>query len=239
MSLAYPVSGDASHGVLQLDLDGQRCGRGACQDSGVDDSDREAAFLAALGNEYFVLQSAASTTVSESSTRASLYVLSLSSTLVALGFVSQSEDAFGPFLAIVLPTLFVLGVFTSVRLVDTGVQNVSYLESMARIRRYWAALTPEASQFFGADPEDEVRAALASLAVSYGPSAELFTIASMVATVNSAVAGTGIALLVNDLQSDDAALTVPVVAGLAAGVVVLAAFLVYQHRRYQRLVPDE
>jgi hypothetical protein len=205
----------------------------------VDESDREAAFLAALGNEYFVLQSAASTTVSESSTRASLYVLSLSSTLVALGFVSQSEDAFGPFLAVVIPTLFVLGVFTTVRLVDTGVQNVSYLRSMAQIRRYWAGLAPDASQFFGTAAQDDVHSALASMAVSYGPSAELFTIASMVATVNSVVAGTGIALLGNDLQSDDAALVVPVVAGIAAGVVVLAAFLVYQHHRYQVLTPDE
>ncbi len=205
----------------------------------MDDSEREGAFLAALGNEYFVLQSAASTTVSESSTRASLYVLSLSSTLVALGFVSQSEDAFGPFLAVVIPTLFVLGIFTTVRLVDTGVQNVSYLRSMARIRRYWAGLTLDAPQFFGTGGQDDVHAALASMAVSYGPAAELFTIASMVATVNSVVAGTGIALLVNDMQSDDAALTVPVGAGVAAGVVALGAFLVYQHSRYQPLAKEE
>ena len=115
----------------------------------MEDADREAAFLAALNNEYFVLQSAASTTVSESGTRASLYVFSLSSTLIALGFVSQSETAFMPFLSVVLPTLFVLGVLTTVRLVDTGIQNVAHLRGMARIRRYWAELTPQASEFFG------------------------------------------------------------------------------------------
>jgi hypothetical protein len=203
------------------------------------DSDRESAFLAALGNEYFVLQSAASTTVSESSTRASLYVFSLSSTLVAVGFVSQRERAFGPFLAVVLPTLFVLGVFTTVRLVDTGVQNVSYLRAMARIRRYWAELAPDAQTFFGTG-DDDTHAALASLAVSYGPIAELFTIASMIATVNSVVGGTGVALLVVHVRGDaDPGLALPVAMGVAAGLIVLAAFLAYQHRRYQPLAGTE
>ena len=205
----------------------------------MDDADRESAFLAALGNEYFVLQSAASTTVSESSTRASLYVFSLSSTLVAVGFVSQTERAFGPFLAVVLPTLFVLGIFTTVRLVDTGVQNVSYLRAMARIRRYWADLAPDAPAFFGTG-HDDIHAALASLAVSYGPIAELFTIASMIATVNSVVGGTGVALLVSHLRSDsDPGLALPVGLGMVTGLVVLATFLVYQHHRYQPLARTE
>ncbi|MGH8985925.1 MAG: hypothetical protein ACRDY6_18905 [Acidimicrobiia bacterium] len=201
----------------------------------MDDSDRESAFLGALGNEYFVLQSAASTTVSESSTRASLYVFSLSSTLVAVGFVSQTERAFGPFLAVVLPTLFLLGVFSTVRLVDTGVQNVSYLRAMARIRRYWAELTPDAPAFFGTS-DDDTHAALASLAVSYGPAAELFTIASMIGAVNSVVGGTGVALLAAHLRGDAGpGLALPVAAGIGAGLVVFAVFLVYQHRRYQPL----
>lgn len=133
----------------------------------MEDADRESAFLAALNNEYFVLQSAASTTVSESGTRASLYVFSLSSTLIALGFVSQSETAFAPFLSVVLPTLFVLGAFTTVRLVDTGIQNVAHLRAMARIRRYWAELTPQASEFFGTAAVDDAHAALQSLAVRW------------------------------------------------------------------------
>lgn len=44
------------------------------------------AFLTALTTEHFVLQTAAGATVSEAATRASLYLLSLSSSLVAMGF---------------------------------------------------------------------------------------------------------------------------------------------------------
>lgn len=54
--------------------------------------------------------------------RASLYILSLSSSLVALGFASRSPEVFVPFIAIVLPALFLLGVFTAVRLVDSRLE---------------------------------------------------------------------------------------------------------------------
>jgi hypothetical protein len=42
-----------------------------------------------------------------------------------MGFASQSRDAFVPFVATVLPALFVLGMFTVVRLVETGVENAA------------------------------------------------------------------------------------------------------------------
>jgi hypothetical protein len=57
---------------------------------------RESAFMSALVTEHFVLQSAASTTISEASARASLYLFSLSSALVAMGFAAQSPDVFRP-----------------------------------------------------------------------------------------------------------------------------------------------
>jgi hypothetical protein len=99
-------------------------------------NEQQAAFMSALVTEHFVLQTATSTTVSESAARASLYVFSLSSSLVAMGFALQSRDAFGPFVATVLPALFVLGVFTVVRLVETGVENAHFLVGVAHIRSY-------------------------------------------------------------------------------------------------------
>jgi hypothetical protein len=83
-------------------------------------------FVSALVTEHFVLQSAASNTVSEAGARASLYMIALSSSLVALGFASQSPRALVPFAATVLPAVFLLGLFTVVRLVDTGVENLQF-----------------------------------------------------------------------------------------------------------------
>ena len=44
-----------------------------------------------------------------------------------------------------------LGVFTSVRLVDTAVENMQSLAGIARIRGYYRSLTPEAAAFFAAE----------------------------------------------------------------------------------------
>jgi hypothetical protein len=87
-----------------------------------DDADRSALLLA-LTTEHFVVQSAASTIAAESATRATLYVMSLSSSLVAMGFAAQSETGFVPLAAGVIPTVFLLGVFTIVRLIETGTDS--------------------------------------------------------------------------------------------------------------------
>ncbi len=68
--------------------------------------ERQAAFMTALTTEHFVLQTAASSTVSEAAARASLYVLSLSSSLVAMGFASRSQEVFLAFAAAILPLCF-------------------------------------------------------------------------------------------------------------------------------------
>jgi hypothetical protein len=78
----------------------------------VDEQARDQAFFSALTTEHFVLQSVSSTTVSESSSRASLYLMALSSSLVAIGFAAQAPGAFAPFVAAVLPAVFILGLFT-------------------------------------------------------------------------------------------------------------------------------
>jgi hypothetical protein len=197
--------------------------------------ERRAAFEAALNNQYFVLQSSRGNTVAESGTRASLYVMALSSTLVAIGFVAQSHAALGPFLAVVLPTLFVLGLFTVVRLVDTGVENLSCLRAMARIRRHYAVLAPAAPQFFGGGP-DAGGSALAAVAASRGKRVGLFTIASMIAAVNAVVGGTGITLLVAHLRGGfGQGFILPLAVGVLVGLALMAAFLVYQDWRYVAL----
>lgn len=201
--------------------------------TGIDDRDRWSAFMSALVTEHFVLQSAASTTVAEAGVRASLYVFSLSSALVAIGFTAQSPDVFTPFVATVIPTMFLLGWFTVVRLADTGVENVRSLRAMARIRSYYRTLSPEAADQFGPwGVGDETQQALAALAVTPGRLAPLFTIASMVAVVNSLVGGVGMALVTNVLLSGRQGVVAVLVGAVAALSFATAAYR-YQQRRYQ------
>jgi hypothetical protein len=197
---------------------------------------RRAAFETALNNQYFVLQSSRGTTVAESGSRATLYIMALSSALVATGFVSQSPAALDPFLAVVLPTLFALGLFTLVRLVDTGVENLSCIRAMMRIRRYYADLVPEAPRYFGDHP-DAGGSALATTAIRRGKLVGLFTLASMIAVVNAVVGGTGITLLVAYVRGGfTQGFMLPIAIGVLVGLLLVAAAFIYQDRRYAALV---
>lgn len=203
--------------------------------AGDESAERCAAFEAALNNQYFVLQSSRGNTVAESGSRATLYVMALSSTLVATGFVSQSHSALGPFLAVVLPTLFVLGLFTMVRLVDTGVENLSCIRSMARIRRHYAELVPAAAEYFAERPDADWLVS-STTAIRRGKFVGLFTTASMIAVVNAVVGSTGITLLVAHLRGGfGQGFLLPIGVGVLVGLALVAAFLLYQDRRYGAL----
>src|SRR4051794_7464106 len=114
----------------------------------MDEKQPPSAFISALTTEHFVLQGALSANTSEVGTRASLYLFSLSSSLVALGFASRSPELFVPFVSIVLPALFILGLFTAVRLVDSNLEGILFLNEIARIRQYYRRLGPEAVEYF-------------------------------------------------------------------------------------------
>jgi hypothetical protein len=186
-------------------------------------------FMSALVTEHFVLQSTASSTISESGSRVSIYLSSLSSGLVAIGFASSSPRALASLAFTVLPTVFVLGWFTIVRLIDTSVANIISLRRMELIRRYYAALASSAPPYFQADD-----AAAGNHGVRYGRWSFLFTMASMVIVVNCVLGGATIALLC------DLAFKAPLPAaagiGVVAGLAMLALALRYEHRRLTPVV---
>jgi hypothetical protein len=191
---------------------------------------KDSALLTALTTEHFVLQTAANSTISESAARSSLYLLSLSSSLVAMGFISQSREMFMPFLAAVLPVVFVLGVFSVMRLVDTTLENMQYLAGIARIRSYYRTLGPEAASYFAADsgrwPEVTVPPSLV-----HGPViAFLGTSGSMVAFINNVVAGAGVTLLTNSILGGSH-IGLALSCGAVTVVILTMAFVGYQRWR--------
>ena len=200
----------------------------------MDEETRQSTLTSALTTEHFVLQTAASSTISESSARSSLYMLSLSSSLVAMGFTAQSREVFVPFVASVLPAVFLLGIFTTIRLVDTSLEYMQYLAGIARIRSYYRSLGPEAAAYFAADngrwPEAKSVPALklGSLFAYFG------TTASMIAVINNVLAGAGVALLTNGVL-DGNHRWVAFLIGMAAAVLLTVAFLAYQRWRFSTL----
>ena len=150
-----------------------------------------------------------------------------------MGFTAQSPDVFEPFVATVIPAVFVLGWFTVVRLVDTTVENLRFLRAIARIRRYYRSLAPDGAAFFAPweTTDDETAEALASIGAKPGRLTTFFTTASMVATINSLVGGAGIALFTWRVLGSEETLPA-ILIGAAAAVVFLFAAISYQQGRY-------
>jgi hypothetical protein len=160
--------------------------------------------------------------------------MALTSSLVAMGFLSQTPRLLLPFVAVVLPALFVLGLITVARLIETMLDNQHHLAAIARIRRHYRSIGPEAQTLFSAEsgrwPEAE-----AEHAVGRGTMLGLFgTTATMVAFLNNLVGGTGVGVLVGVWwpRADD---IWP--AALAGGAVFLAltiAFVAFQRWRFEQ-----
>jgi hypothetical protein len=201
----------------------------------MDQQAREQAFISALTTEQFVLQAARSANVGEMTGRATIYMGAVSSSLIALGFLAQVISHLDPFVAAVLPAVFLLGEFTFAALLRNTMENLVLLRQMQRIRGYYRTLGAEADQFFGPTAEAErSSAAMATVGLRTRPTGMLFTGASVVAAINSVVGGVGLALLADKVASltTGAALAV----GIAAAVVLFGLHLLYQQQRAASLV---
>jgi hypothetical protein len=196
----------------------------------MDEQSERTALLSALTTEHFVLQTANNSTYSEASSRSTLYVMALSSSLVAMGFLSGSADVLIPFAATVLPAIFLLGIFTVIRLVETALESMHYLDGIARIRGYYRTLGPDAARHFA--PENGRWPEVESPAVRLGPVLAFFgTTASMIAAINNVVAGAGIALLARFI-SPSAPRWIDVAAGVVGAFALTLLFYVYQRWRF-------
>jgi hypothetical protein len=198
--------------------------------------------LSALTTEHFNLQSARMGTIAEANGRSTLYLGTLSSTVIALAFVGQASelgDAFYLFALLLLPPVFLLGVFSYLRLVQTSIEDMVYAVGTFRIRQYFLGLDPAAVPFFPpTDPLGMTKLDRIGV-VATGPLQMLLTAASMVACINAIVGGVAVALASRSLL--DAPVPVAAVTGALVTLGLAALFFAYQVRRFRRaaaVVPE-
>ena len=88
-----------------------------------------------------------------------MYVFSVSSALVALGFVSQvrtgSSTVFVAFALTVLPTLYLIGCATYVRIVECSAEDLRYAVAINRIRTYYLEVAGDRSDLFLLSAHDD------------------------------------------------------------------------------------
>jgi hypothetical protein len=198
---------------------------------GVPDGPENQQLLTALTTEHFTLQGARAQTMSESSARASLYILAVSSTLVALGFlgqISQVGDTFNVFALVALPTLYLLGSFTFVRLVECGAEDFQYGMAINRIRGYYKQVAGDRADLFLLSGHDDGRGVFENAAVSSEGRPQYFTFGAAVAIINSVVGGSAIAIALGAIAG--ASLAPAAVIGLAVALISAVTWLRFADR---------
>ena len=113
---------------------------------GIADGDPRTAAVTFVTTEHFTLQGARSSTISESTGRASVFLQAVSGGLVALGLVATAARtgvAFYMFGLILLPTLAFVGLATFHRVLQSGIEDLAYARRVAQLRNYYFDHAPE------------------------------------------------------------------------------------------------
>jgi hypothetical protein len=192
--------------------------------------------LTALTTEHFGLAGARAQATGESSSRAALYISAVSSTLVALGFIGQiSEvgDSFNVFALTVLPTLYILGLFTFVRTVENGVEDLMMGRAINRIRNYYLQVAGEEARYFMLSGHDDAMGVMQNMGVSLERRQQYFTTGTMIAVINSVVGGAAVAIAIGVVS--DAPLGLCAGVGGVAAVISLIRMMRIENRMYHEM----
>jgi hypothetical protein len=193
-----------------------------------------ARLLTALTTEHFTLAGQRAATTSESAGRSSLFLGSVTSTLVALGFiasVSGGDSAlFRTFALTVLPTLCFLGVVTFVRLVELGTEDFLYGRAINRIRHHYLELAGEEARLFMMSAHDDAVGVLANMGLRPGRYQLYLTNSFAIAVVTGVLAGATFALAVG--VATGAPLGIAVACGALAAAAALAGLIRFLRRHY-------
>src|SRR5262249_39070448 len=131
---APTISSTSSESACRPTTNGKRAGSPAERDQR---ADARNPLIRLLTTEEFVLQSAHASTISESASRATIVLGSVSSGLIATALTAQVTRIGTTFYVLaltVLPTLVVLGRFSDVRIVQTGIEDVACALAIRRLR---------------------------------------------------------------------------------------------------------
>jgi hypothetical protein len=178
--------------------------------------------------EHFTLQGARAATIAESTGRASMFLISVSGGLVALGLVATATrvgTAFYAFGLALLPTLTVVGLVTFERVLQSAVEDVGYAKRIALLRGYYFENAPELTPYLLSVPDIE---RLEVQGLWEGRWQGLRTVAGMVGIITAVLAGVS-AGLVSAVASDHS-LAIAVAVAVVIALVVLAGFLRFEQR---------
>jgi hypothetical protein len=198
--------------------------------------------VAFVTTEHFTLQGARNAAITESTSRATIFIGSVSAGLVALGLIAAATSigaAFYAFGLILLSTLSFMGFVTCDRVLQSGIEELHYVERIARLRAYYFDFAPELTHYLASVPPSR-RLAILGLRSGYWPAFR--TTAGMIGVVTAVLTGSAAGLLATIAASHSA--VAGFVTGGLVGAAVLAAlmwfhFSAWAQAHQQRLFEDE
>jgi hypothetical protein len=95
-----------------------------------------------------------------------------------------------------LPTIYVLGLFTFVRLVQSVAEDFQYGRAINRIRHHYLELAGDQAHLFMMSAHDDAIGVLANMGIKHSARQAYFTTPSMGAVINSVVGGSAIAIAI-------------------------------------------
>jgi hypothetical protein len=198
--------------------------------------DLSAQVISIMTTEHYTLQTGRAMTISDANGRASLFLGTVSTSLVALAFVgglSRSGagvgQAFYIFGLVLFPSLAFLGLVTFERVLQSGLEDLIYARGINRIRHLYQEHAPEMRPCFVLSSHDDDAGVMGNAAMRSGVWQTFLSTAGMIAVINSVIVGAFVGLLLSALPA-----ALPLGVAVAAGV---AAFLVnvFLFQRYQWL----
>ncbi len=180
--------------------------------------------------EHFTLQGARSSTITESTARASVFLGAVSGGLIALGLVATAAKtgvAFYTFGLILLPTLAFVGLATFHRVLQSGIEDLAYMRRIAQLREYYFDHAPELVGYL-LNPAER----LPTPGRGIGLWQQFVTVAGMVAVITAVLVGSAGGLLA--AVASGHSLVAGAVAGVVVGAAALTALMRYQNSAWIR-----
>jgi hypothetical protein len=191
----------------------------------------QAARVQILATEHWSLLSTRTLSWTEAFNRSSMFLTSLTGSVVALALVAQAKsDAFLLFALLLLPIVYFLGLTTYVRLVFINREDGHWVLGMNRLRHAYLELAPDLEQYFITSQYDDVAGIMTSVNAPVGtnPLLHVFvTTPGMLAVVVGLVGGVLIGLIAATVGA--AQLTI-IGGGVIGFVLTVAGLMYYQYR---------
>lgn len=190
-----------------------------------------------LTTEHFTLQGARSVVISEVNSRATIYLSAVSSTMVALAFVttlSQSPDLVRAFALVLLPILCFMGFVTKARLEQLSFADFQYQRAINRIRHAYVDVAPDAARYLMLSIHDDVRGVARTAVYQEGRRMGLLTAGEMIAVINSVIAGLIVTIALR--WATDISGASAILAGVIAGVVIVVIDFRRSEARWEKYV---